>query len=146
MTDRDWHTDAFPELRPRPPWVMEEMIEAQPAVIEALLGSPPAGTSAAVEAIVAAVEHNQPVTVCGCGPSEHAAHGIAALLSAVVDPRQSALVQARPALSAALDPAPGACVAVSHDGETRASTLALVAARGAGADTVAITHQRDGRL
>jgi fructoselysine-6-P-deglycase FrlB-like protein len=32
---------------------------------------------------------------------------------------------------------------VSHDGETRASTLALLAARTTGAHTIAITHQRD---
>src|SRR4051812_39964269 len=144
MTNPDWHTDAFPELRPGPPWVMQEMIAAQPAVVEALLNSPPPGTSAAAEAIAAALEQNRPVTVCGCGTSEHAAHAIAALLSAAVGPQQSALVQARPALSAALDPAPGACVAISHDGEPRASTLALVAAGGAGAHTIAIPHQRDG--
>ena len=52
-------------------------------------------------------------------------------------------MQARPAMSAALDPAPGACLAVSHDGGTRATTLALLAARTAGAHTVAITHQGD---
>ena len=56
------------------------------------------------------------------------------------------LVQARPALSAALDPAPGICLVVSHDGETRATILALDAARAAGARTVAITHQRDGSV
>jgi fructoselysine-6-P-deglycase FrlB-like protein len=55
-------------------------------------------------------------------------------------------VQARPALSAALEPAPGVCLAVSHDGETRASTLALLAARTAGAHTIAITHQPDGSV
>ena len=33
MTD-DWHTDDFPELRAHPPWVMQEMIEAQPALLE----------------------------------------------------------------------------------------------------------------
>jgi glucosamine--fructose-6-phosphate aminotransferase (isomerizing) len=146
MSNPDWYTDAFPELRPGPPWVMQEMIAAQPALVEALLSSPPPGTSAAAEAIVAALEHNRPVIVCGCGTSEHAAHGIAALLSAAIDPRQSALVQARPALSAVLDPAPGAYLAVSHDGETRATTLALLAARAAGAHTVAITHERDGSV
>jgi glucosamine--fructose-6-phosphate aminotransferase (isomerizing) len=143
MSNHDWHTDAFPELRPGPPWVMQEMIAAQPALVEALLSSPPPGTSEAADAIAATLEHNRPVTVCGCGTSEHAAHGIATLLSAAVGPQQSALVQARPALSAALDPAPGACLAVSHDGETRASTLALLAARTAGAHTIAITHQPD---
>ena len=142
MSDPGWHTDAYPELRPGPPWVMQEMIAAQPALVEALLNSPPPGTSAAAEAIAAALEHNHPVIVCGCGTSEHAAHGIAALLSAAAGPEQSALVQARPALSAALDPAPGVCLAVSHDGETRASTLALLAARATGAHTIAITCQR----
>ena len=146
MSNPDWHTGAFPELRPGPPWVMQEMIAAQPALVEALLDSPPPGTSAAAEAIAAALEHNHPVIVCGCGTSEHAAHGIAALLSAAVDPQQSALVRARPALSAALDPAPGVCLAVSHDGETRASTLALLAARMTGAHTIAITHQRDASI
>jgi len=142
MSNRDWHTAAFPELRPGPPWVMQEMIAAQPALVEALLSSPPSGTSEAAEAITAALEHNHPVIVCGCGTSEHAAHGIAALLSAAVDPQQSPLMQARPALSAALDPAAGVCLAISHDGETRATILALLAARTAGARTIAITHQR----
>jgi fructoselysine-6-P-deglycase FrlB-like protein len=64
-------------------------------------------------------------------------------LSAAVAPDQTALVQARPAFSAALDPRPGVCLAVSHDGETRATTLALMAARAAGADTIAITQRRD---
>ena len=35
------------------------------------------------------------------------------------------------------------CLAISHDGETRASTLALDAARRASAYTIAITHQRE---
>ena len=143
MANPDWHTDAFPELRPGPPWVMQEMIAAQPALVEALLSSPPPGTSQAAEAMAAALEHHRPVIVCGCGTSEHAAEGIAALLSAAVDPRQAALVQARPALSAALDPAPGVCLAVSHDGGTRASALALLAARRAGAHTIAVTQQPD---
>jgi fructoselysine-6-P-deglycase FrlB-like protein len=140
-TKPDWYTDDFPELRPGPPWVMQEMIAAEPALVEALLSNPPAGTSAAAEAIADAVAHGRPVTVCGCGTSEHAAHGVAALLSAPIDPRRAALVRARPGLTAALDPAPGVCVAVSHDGETRATNLALLAARAAGARTIAITHQ-----
>src|SRR4051812_20014473 len=31
-----WHTDDFPELRSGPPWVMQEMIEAQPDLLEAI--------------------------------------------------------------------------------------------------------------
>jgi glucosamine--fructose-6-phosphate aminotransferase (isomerizing) len=125
---------------------MQEMIAAEPALVEAMLSDPPAGTSTAAAAIAEALAHHRPVIVCGCGTSEHAAHGVAALLSAAVDPRASALVRARPALSAALDPAAGVCVVVSHDGETRATILALDAARAAGAQTVAITHQGDGSV
>jgi glutamine---fructose-6-phosphate transaminase (isomerizing) len=146
MTAPEWHTDEFPELRSAPPWVMQEMIAAEPALVEAILGDPPAGTSGAAAAIAEALEHHRPLIVCGCGTSEHAAHGVAALLSAAVDPRVSALVQARPALSAALDPTPGICLVISHDGETRATILALDAARAAGARTVAITHQGDGSV
>ena len=146
MTAPEWHTDEFPELRPGPPWVMQEMIAAEPGLVQALLSDPPAGTSAAAAAIAEALEHHRPVIVAGCGTSEHAAHGVATLLSAAVDPQLSALVQARPALSAALDPSPGICLVVSHDGETRATILALAAARAAGARTVAITHQGDGSV
>jgi glutamine---fructose-6-phosphate transaminase (isomerizing) len=146
MSTPDWHTDTFPELRPGPPWVMQEMIAAQPELVEALLSSPPPGTSQAGQVVSAALERNQPVIVCGCGTSEHAAHAISALLSAAVDPQHSALIQARPAMSAALDPRAGTCLAVSHDGETRATTLALLAARAAGAHTIAITHQPDASI
>ncbi len=146
MTTPDWHTDDFPELRPGPPWVMQEMIEAEPALVKTLLSDPPAGTSAAAEVILDALEHHRPVIVAGCGTSEHAAHGVATMLRAAVDPQLSGLVQARPALSAALDPAPGICLVVSHDGETHATILALDAARAAGARTIAITHQRDGSV
>jgi fructoselysine-6-P-deglycase FrlB-like protein len=146
MSNPDWHTDAFPELRTGPPWVMQEMIAAQPAVVEGLLERPPPGTAGAAEAIAAALEASRPVIVCGCGTSEHAAHAVATLLAAAVDPDRSALVQARPALSAALDPARGVCLAISHDAETRASALALLAARASGAHTIAITHQPEGSV
>ena len=147
MSDDDWHTEDFPELRSGPPWVMQEMIAAQPEVVAALLSGPPSDTTlAAVEAIASALEDEHPVTVCGCGTSEHAAQAIAALLSAAVHSGSSALVRARPAMSAALDPAPGVCLAVSHDGGTRATFLALRAAREAGAHTIAITNQPGGEV
>jgi len=139
----DWHTDAFPELRVERPWVMQEMIALQPALVETLLGTPPAGVSAVAEAIDEALAHGKPVTVCGCGTSEHAAQGVAAMLAAAAGPDRSPLVRARPAFSAAQDPMPGVCIAISHDGGTRASTLALSAAHSAGARTVAITQRPD---
>lgn len=137
----DWPTDGFPELRAGPPWVMQEMIAAQPGLVRAVLESPPRGTAGAAEAIGDALTHGRLVLICGCGTSEHAAHGIAALLSAAVDAQQSSLIRPRAALDVVLDPACGACLVVSHDGETRASSLALGAARASGAHTIAITHR-----
>lgn len=137
----DWHTHEFPELRPGPPWVMQEMIAAEPALVQQLLRTPPDGAQAAAGAIAEALGNNLPVTVCGCGTSEHAAYGVAALLTAAVGSEKSHLVQARPAFSAAQDPRPGVCVVVSHEGGTHASTLALKAARSQGARTVGITQQ-----
>ena len=81
------------------------------------------------------------MTVMGCGTSEHGAHGVAALLAAATGP---ARVRAVPALSAALAPAPGLCIGVSHDGGTRATRLALEAAHGAGARTAVITAKPEG--
>ncbi|MGH3156972.1 MAG: SIS domain-containing protein [Streptosporangiaceae bacterium] len=141
MSSPDWHSDAFPELRSGPPWVMQEMISAQPVLVEELLSSPPPDVAAAADGVAAALAHNRLVIVCGCGTSEHAAHGIAAMLAAAVEPEKAMLVRARPAFSAAQDPAPGACIAISHDGETRASMLALQAAHSEGARTIAITQR-----
>ena len=143
MSTTDWHTDAFPELRDAPPWVMQEMIAVEPELVKAVLSSPPAGTGEAAEAIATALDRNQPVIVCGCGTSEHAAHAVAAVLSAGVDSQKALLIRARPAFSAALEPTDGVCLAISHDGGTRATTLALQAAGGAGARTVVITNQPD---
>jgi fructoselysine-6-P-deglycase FrlB-like protein len=143
MITPDWHSDEFPELRADPPWVMQEMIAAEPEVVERLLREPPDGSSEAAEMIAAALAQHQPVTVCGCGTSEHAAHAIAALIAAAVGPHAAPLVQARPALTAALAPLPGVCLAISHDGGTRATALALQAARVAGAHGIAITRLPD---
>jgi glutamine---fructose-6-phosphate transaminase (isomerizing) len=139
----DWHTDGFPELRAGPPWVMQEMIAAQPPVIKALLDAPPAGVPEAGEMISAALAQDHPVVVCGCGTSEHAAQGISLLLSTAARPEQSPHVRARAAFSVVLDPEPGVCVVVSHEGETRATNLALRASRDAGARTIAITQRSD---
>ena len=129
-----WHTSDYPELRSGPPWVMQEMIESQPSLAEEMLASPPAAAAAISGDIRAALRDGQVVTVTGCGTSEHAAQGIAALIGG----------RARPALSAAIDPSDGVCLAVSHDGGTRATALALAAARTAGARTSAITHNESG--
>jgi glucosamine--fructose-6-phosphate aminotransferase (isomerizing) len=141
MSDPGWHTDGFPQLRASPPWVMEEMIAAQPVLIQTLLDSPPPATEQAADQIGATLERNDPLVICGCGTSEHASHAVAALIRSAVGPGSAPLVRAQPALTAAIDPEPGACVGISHDGGTRATVLALQAARDAGAHTIALTNQ-----
>ncbi|HET6510388.1 MAG TPA: hypothetical protein VFG42_26575 [Baekduia sp.] len=141
-----WHTNEFPELRSAPPWVMQEMIAAQPELAAPILADGSPTVAAIAEDIASALDAGRPVTVVGCGTSEHGAHGVAALIAAAVALKHRALVRARPAFTAALDPAPGFCLAVSHDGGTRATELAVAAARDAGARTAAITHDPAGSV
>jgi fructoselysine-6-P-deglycase FrlB-like protein len=114
---------------------MEEMMARQATLPAQILASPEAA------AVAGAARDAELVTVSGCGTSEHAAWGVAALLAAAIGP---ARVRALPALTAALAPAPGLCIGVSHDGGTRATRLALDAARAAGARTAVITAKPGG--
>src|SRR5689334_15802918 len=81
MADPSWHSDAYPELRAGPPWAMQEMIAAQPALAEQMLSVPSPSAAAIAEQTAAALASARPMTVTGCGTSEHAAHGIAALIA-----------------------------------------------------------------
>jgi glutamine---fructose-6-phosphate transaminase (isomerizing) len=139
--DRDWLTDDFPELRDAPPWVMEEMIFAQPKLAAPILGADRPEVTRLRDAAVAAVTAGEPVVVTGCGTSEHAATVVAELLTDSFHRGDlTARAEARQALDAALDPrAGGICIAISHDGGTRATQLALEAARERGAITGLIT-------
>lgn len=139
-SDTSWHTADYPELRFAPPWVMQEMIGMEPGLAEEMLARPSETASSIANDIDAALRGGRVATVTGCGTSEHAAQGIAALIAAAVPPEMRALVRARPALRAALEPSDGVCLAVSHDGATRATALAVAAARAAGARTSVITH------
>jgi glutamine---fructose-6-phosphate transaminase (isomerizing) len=144
--DRDWLTDDFPELRDAPPWVMEEMIFAQPQLAAPILGADRPAVTRLRDAVLHAANAGEPVVVTGCGTSEHAAMVVAELLTDSF--RRAGLAtaraEARQALDAALDPrAGGICVAISHDGGTRATSLALEAARESGATTGLITGCSD---
>ena len=114
----------MPELRDGPPWAMEEMILAEPALVAPILASP-----GAVEA-AESIREGGPVMIVGCGTSEHAAMAGATLLGA----------RARDAFEASLDPQTGGvCIAISHEAGTRATLDALTAAQRNGARTVLIT-------
>jgi fructoselysine-6-P-deglycase FrlB-like protein len=138
--------EGFPELRDGPPWVTEEMVAAQPALVRALLDAPPDGLSDVTAAIRDAQRAGHPITVIGCGTSEHGAMAIAALLEdALSGNAWPPSVVARQSLDAAERPQRGGfCLAVSHDGGTRATTLALEAAAGEGAVTALVTARPDG--
>ena len=87
-------------------------------------------------------ESGEPIVVTGCGTSEHGAMAVAELLDAALRQRGACggRVEVRQALEAALDPRPGGlCIVVTESGGTRATLLAVEAARDAGAATAAIT-------
>ena len=146
MAEPDWHTDDFPELRSGPPWVMQEMMARQPELAAEILAARDPAVAAVADAVRAAAGAGEPVIVTGCGTSEHAAHGVAALIAAALPTAQRPHVRAIPAFSATLEPQAGCCIAISHDGGTRATLLALEAAGRAGARTAAITAKPVGAV
>jgi fructoselysine-6-P-deglycase FrlB-like protein len=128
-----------PELRPGPPWAMEEMIEAEPGLVAPILDAPAAATLAGWVAAAAAAR--EPVLTVGCGTSEHAAMGGAAMLAEALGPDA---VRARDAFEAALDPQDGGVlIAVSHEAGTPATLAAAEAAAAAGARVALITARPD---
>jgi fructoselysine-6-P-deglycase FrlB-like protein len=138
-----WHTAAFPELREGPPWVMDEMVKAQVGLPEALAGAP--GAAEIAVAVQSAARTGAPIVVTGCGTSEHGALAVAELISHALRERvPGARAESRQALDAALDArAGGVCIGVSHEGTTRATILALEAARAAGAVVAGISARAD---
>jgi fructoselysine-6-P-deglycase FrlB-like protein len=105
-----------PELREGPPWAMEEMILAEPGIVDAII------ESAAAREAASWIAGASPVITTGCGTSEHAAMAGAALLGA----------RSRDAFEAALDPQDGGVlIGVSHEGGTQATLDALKAAKDA---------------
>ena len=116
----------MPELRDGPPWAMEEMIKAEPGLVAPILASP-----AALEA-AESIREGGPVSIVGCGTSEHAAMAGARLLDGA---------RARDAFEASLDPQDGGVlIAISHEAGT-AATLAAMRAAADGARTILITAQ-----
>jgi glutamine---fructose-6-phosphate transaminase (isomerizing) len=130
--------DYTPELRSGPPWIMEEMVAAQPALARRMLESPPDGLTD----LAAEIRSGDPVTVIGCGTSEHGALAIAALVDEALGGDWPPKVVARQSLDAAQHPQRGGvCIGISHDGGTRATALALAAAAAGGATTALVTNQ-----
>ena len=134
-----WAGSEMPALRDGPPYAMTEMIAAEPALAERLLGrlaNDPALAEVAAVIRTAAGAHASILTT-GCGTSEHAAMVAAELLTDALDgttvwPVQALELARRP-------PRTGLVLAVSHEGGTWATNEAIKAAAAAGAETALIT-------
>ena len=141
-----WHWAERPVDRGAPPWFMTEMIAAEPAFAARLVGrlTEPGGdgeVSRLAAALRSTAGAGLPITVVGCGTSEHGALGFAEILRdawgrAGLPGHGPTAVQA---FEASLEPKGGLCIAISHDGGTWATTQALDAARSAGARTAIVT-------
>jgi glucosamine--fructose-6-phosphate aminotransferase (isomerizing) len=153
MTDHDrdrplpgapepWVPSAMPVVRPGPPYLMTEMIAAEPAVAERIAGRLPGDP--AFGHLVAELERaagtRAPVLVTGCGTSEHAAMAVAAVLTDTLRRPNGHGPRAVQALDIVRDPpTDGLLVAISHEGGTWATNEAIAAARSSGATTAIIT-------
>jgi glucosamine 6-phosphate synthetase-like amidotransferase/phosphosugar isomerase protein len=125
---------------------MEDMIAAEPSLVAPILSNTTEAAGIA-ELIHKAVADRATVVAAGCGTSETAAMAVADLLTEALKRIgvETPVVHVRQALEASLDPWQGGlCVGISHDGSTRATTLAMDAARRSGASTALITARPQG--
>jgi glucosamine--fructose-6-phosphate aminotransferase (isomerizing) len=134
-----WVGSEMPARRDGPPFLMTEMIAAEPALAERLLRR--LGKDRVLGQVDVllrgAAAQGRPIITTGCGTSEHAAMVAAELLTGVMDAGSAWPMQALEA--ARRPPANGVLLAVSHEGGTWATNEALMAARTAGSATVLIT-------
>lgn len=139
----------MPPIRSGPPYLMTEMIAAEPALaprIAARIAGQPALAELAT-AIQTAARDGAPITVTGCGTSQHAAMAIAALLTdALAATGATSATSAAGAVAAVQAfelsrhvPRGGVVIAISHEGGTEATNGALAAARGVAAVTALVT-------
>jgi glutamine---fructose-6-phosphate transaminase (isomerizing) len=138
-----WYDPAFyPELRSAAPWVMEDMIEAQVMLPEALGGSLASSAPRLVEMLHAAAGAGEPIVVSAVGTSGHSARAVALILNGAIGESAVAAgpAEARESADQALAPRRrGLCIAISHGGLSASTVRALAAAREAGAKTALIT-------
>ncbi|MEO5986187.1 MAG: SIS domain-containing protein [Candidatus Limnocylindria bacterium] len=140
-----WASSEMPAFRGRAPYVMSEMIAAEPALADRLLHRLQTQDAMAdlVSAIRVAADARLPIVTTGCGTSEHAAMAIAALLTEALDLSPGAEVRSAQALELVSRPvSAGLLIGVSHEGGTAVTNAALRAARDAGVRTALVTVGR----
>jgi glucosamine--fructose-6-phosphate aminotransferase (isomerizing) len=141
--DSDWYDPAvYPEIRGGPPWVMEDMIEAQATLPEALSESLATSAPRLAGMLHSAADAGEPVVISAVGTSGHSARAVALILNDAM--ARSAVAagpaEARESADQALAPRrKGLCIAISHGGLSKSTARALEAARMAGAKTALIT-------
>ena len=137
-----WAPSTMPRFRSRAPYVMTEMIAAEPALAERLvrrLRTEDALRDLA-DALRSAAAAGEPILATGCGTSEHAAMAVATLLAGALDTapgREPRAVQALEGLWR--PPGRGVLIGVSHEGGTQLTNEALRVARQAGTITALVT-------
>jgi glucosamine--fructose-6-phosphate aminotransferase (isomerizing) len=138
-----WYDPAvYPELRSAAPWVMEDMIEAQVMLPEALGDSLASSAPRLVEMLHTAAGAGEPIVVSAVGTSGHSARAVALILNGAMGESAVAAgpAEARESADQALAPRRrGLCIAISHGGLSTSTVRALAAAREAGAKTALIT-------
>ena len=136
-----WAGSQMPEARPGPPFLMTEMIAAEPALAERLVArvSLSAAASTLADRVRAAAASGEPIVTTGCGTSEHAAMAVAAMLEDALGGDAARVTCVEAFELARRPPGSGVVLAVSHEGGTDATNAALRSAREAGATTGLLT-------
>ena len=137
-----WAGSDVPVVRTGPPFLMTEMIAAEPALAGRLVehAARDPSTAILVDWIRSAASESQPITTTGCGTSEHAAMAAAILLGNALDAAQRHVVRPHQALDMVRNPQGiGVVIGFSHEGGTWATNEALARSRSAGARTALIT-------
>ena len=137
-----WAPSEMPRFRSRPPYLMTEMIAAEPALAQRLVRRlrEQEAVGALADAIRKATEKRRPIVITGCGTSQHAAMAVADLLTEALAPAAGQEVRAVEALAAIRRPLEaGVLIGISHEGGTAATNAALEATRAAGGTTALIT-------
>jgi len=139
-----WDYLPMPVVRAAPPWAMAEMIAAEPALAARIGRSVVVDGSAdaVAAALRASAASGGPVVVTGCGTSEHAAMGVAAILGDAW--RAAGFAGLGPVAAQAFElaqepPTGGLVIGISHEGGTAATIAAMDAARARGAGIAVIT-------
>jgi len=136
-----WAGSEMPPVRAAPPYLMTEMIAAEPSLAERIVArvSAQPATHALAERIRAAASSGAPIFTTGCGTSEHAAMAIAAIVEDALGSNGPRVAAIQAFELARRPPRSGVLLAISHEGGTDATNIALAAASAAGAATGLIT-------